>query len=89
MPNWVTPTVVLSLVLAGILYFFLFFWGSTYVTDAGQGMEQRNEKKRFSALQYAGIQCTVSKVDRFEPNLDEKARRFGSRRTVSYRVSAT
>ena len=89
MPNWVTPTVVLSLVLAGVLYFFLFFWGSTFVIDADQGVEHRSEKKRFSVLQYAGIQCTVSKVDRFEPLLDEKARRFGSRRKVSYQVSAT
>ena len=88
MPNWVTPTVVLSLVLAGVLYFFLIFWGSTFVIDTDQGAEHRNEKKRFSVLQYAGIQCIVSKVDRFEPRL-EKARRFGSRRTVSYQVSAT
>ena len=86
LPNWATPAVVLSVALIGVLYFFLFFWGSTF---ADQGMENEVEKERFSMLKYAGIQCIVSKVDRFKPELDEKARRFGSRRTVVYQVSAT
>ena len=86
LPNWATPAVVLSVVFIGVLYFFLFFWGSAF---ADQGMEHRNKRKRFSMFEKAGIQCIVSKVDRFEPSSDEKARRFGSRRTVSYQVSAT
>ena len=90
LPNWVTPTVVLSVVLVGVLYFFLFFWGSAFVTDAAdQDVERRSGNQRFSMLQYAGIQCRVSKVDRFDPLYNEKARRFGSRRTVTYQVSAT
>ena len=88
-PNWVIPTIVLSVVLIGVLYFFLFFWGAAFVLDADRGMEHRIGEKRFSAFQYAGIECTVSKADRFEPLSNEKARRFGSRRTVSYEVSST
>ena len=89
LPNWATPAVVLSVVLIGVLYFFLFFWGSAFARDGDQGMEHENKKKRFSMFEFAGIQCIVSKVYRFEPSSDEKARRFGGRRTVSYRVSAT
>jgi len=90
LPGWVTTAVVVSVLLAGVLYYFVFFWGSDFVREVEQGsqdMENGNGTKRFSLFRYAGIKCIVSKADRFDPDVDEKVRRFGSRRLISYEVS--
>ena len=85
-PRWVAPLVIFSLLLCGMLYYFLFF--HAWITDEDCSRENVTEGDRaFSLFSLAGVKVHVSKVPYYDIEIHENARRFGSRREVTYYVS--
>lgn len=89
-PNWVVPAIVASVLLFGVLYYFIVFWASASESGLStQRPERFNQNIQYplSILSLAGIKCVINKVDVFDTENDKRARRFGSRRRITYQVS--
>ena len=85
-PRWVASLVIFSILLSGLLYYFLFF--HSWVSEEGRGHQEKFEGKwTFSLFSWAGVGLNVSKADYYDVDIKENARRFGSRRTITYEVS--
>ena len=87
-PGWVVPTIVFSILMIGVLYYFLFFFDFVSRGDTNPMTENnisRSRSQRLSLFRFAGVDVSVTKDDNFEAS-NERARRFGSRRIITYKV---
>jgi len=87
-PGWVIPTIVVVLLIAAVLYYILFFRAAVLASEPDlQGYSTNRHGLSFSLLRLAGINCVVSKKECFDIERDKRARRFGTRRSISFEVS--
>ena len=75
-PRWAAPVIVFSCVFLGVTYYSFLFLGPA-----------SNPKNGFSLFCYAGVEVKITKVQHYRVLFDENARRYGTRRTISYNVS--
>ena len=81
-PNWIIPTIVGSTLLVGTLYYFMIFWAFASVEET----DQERSRTRPTLLRFAGVICKIHKAEYFNTANSKHARRFGSRRKITYKV---
>lgn len=85
-PRWVTPLVIFSLLLGGTFYYYVFFHAWIGNEDGSRGNVTEGDPA-FSLFSWAKVKVHVSKISHYNIEVDENARRFGSRREITYHVS--
>lgn len=88
--RWVVPTILLSVLVLGIMYYCLVFWAFVSKGEVGQqehASGSHEQRYRFSFLGYAGVKLNIAKDPRFDIENNKRARRFGTRRHMRFEVS--